>query len=94
MQGLQGEACKEMGRRMGRETRRGGIRPLSFVLSPPPQPHCMNGAARIPLAALFSLSCHPSFIIITYYTICIIRTQYNLFFFYINCNLKNVYEYW
>ena len=81
MQGLQEEACKETGRRMGRETRRGRIRPLSFVLSPPPQPHCINGAACIPLAALFSLSC-------------IIRTQYNLFFFYINCNLKNVYEYW
>jgi len=34
------------------------------------------------------------FIIITYYIICIIRMQYNLFFFYINCNLKSIYGNW
>ena len=80
------EACKEMGRRMGREMRRGGIQPLSFILSLPLQPYFMNGAVCIPHAAPFSLSCHPllsPFIIITYYIMCII--QYNLFF-YFNCN--------
>ena len=36
MQGVQEEARKERGKRMGRETRRrGGFWPLSFVLNPP-----------------------------------------------------------
>jgi len=34
------------------------------------------------------------FTIITYYIICIIRMQYNLFCFYMNCNLKSIYESW
>jgi len=90
MQGLQEEAREETGRRMGREMRKGRIQPLSFILSPPPQPHCMNGAVHIPHAAPFSLLSPlvVPFIIITYYIICIIRMQYNLFCFYINCNLK------
>ena len=96
MQGLQEEAREETGRRMGREMRRGRIQPLSFVLSPPLQPHCMNRAVRIPHAIPFSLLSPlvVPFIIITYYIICIIRMQYNLFCFHINCNLKSIYESW
>jgi hypothetical protein len=69
----------------------GDLAPL-FVLSPPTQPHCINGAARIPHAALFSLSHHPLlsplllFLIILY-----VLLKLNMIcFFYINCDLKSV----
>jgi hypothetical protein len=80
-----------MGRRMGREMRRGDLAPL--VHSPPPtQPHCMNGAARIPHAALFSLSHHLLLSpLLLFFIILYVLLELNMIcFFYINCDLKSV----
>jgi len=80
---------------MGRETRRGGFGPSRSSSLPPTQPHCTNGGCvhptRRPILSLSSPLIVP-FIIIPCYIICIIRIQYDLFFLYINCDLKSVYE--
>jgi hypothetical protein len=72
----------------GRRGGGGDSAPLVHRL-PPPQPHCMNRAACILHAALFSLfpPLLSPLIIITYYITCIIRNQYNSFFIPI-CNFK------